>query len=160
MQAQLADSQRAMGRLLECETEEIVRLGQLLQQEYSALKTNNLAGIESAAYAKQQPLARLETYEQQRNEVLQRANLSSDEIGMQLYLQSADAGIKRLWQQLLTLTAQCRQQNQINAALVELSRRHTQRVLTLLRGQTDHQTLYGPAGETAVDGRSQTLVSA
>ena len=150
-----------MALLLNGEIETLSGLLDILQREYGALKTNDLAAIEHAITHKQQQLAQVQACEQRRHALLQAAGFSLDKQGMSNYLRNAaHAPSVQPWQLLLKLSSQCQKQNQINGGLVDISRRHAQHVVAILRGQTPEPDLYGPAGETRSAGTTQTLATA
>lgn len=137
-------------QLLSQEVEQAAALLEALRAEHLALSERAAADIETAINAKQERLDRFERCEHHRKEWLRRAGVAEERSAIRKFLaaqtEHADQLVS-LWDQLLTLAAECHDQNGANGALVEIHRRHVQRSLDLLRGTQDTPT-YGPGGET------------
>lgn len=139
--------------LLQQEIEEGNCLLEALQQEYTALGANDLAAFEQTLIHKQQSIARLEQLEQGLTGILAGENLPHGWPGIETYLlrqnqEGQNKQTKGLWQQLLKLTEQCRDQNQINGQALGVIQAQVQKTLELLTGQVSESNLYGPAGKT------------
>jgi flagellar biosynthesis/type III secretory pathway chaperone len=65
-----------------------------------------------------------------------------------------------MWQKLQSLARECHRQNRINGAVVEVSQRHVQHVLALLKGQAQPTEVYGRNGTTSKAPASTTFVKA
>lgn len=64
-----------------------------------------------------------------------------------------DSGqLLRGWKALLDRIARCQQQNRVNGATLDSSRRHAQQALSVLRELAPAPDLYSPAGVTAQPG--------
>ena len=111
----------------------------ILQREHAALLAGDLEQIETVVQAKQTAIAQLEA-------------LARD-------VAHATPGSEHR-QQLEALTIECRRQNEINGGMVEASLRHTQRVLSILRGQNLENDLYSRAGNTLPGNHARPLAKA
>ncbi len=99
----------------------------ILQREHQALLTGDLPGIEAIVPEKRAATARLESL--------------THETANPLRLQE--------------LAIACRRQNEINGGMVAVGLQHTQRLLSLLRGQTPAEGLYTRHGQAAGSDSSQ-----
>lgn len=150
-----------MGVTLQHELQTVSRLMELLLQEHAALVAHDPGALEKAAHDKQQQLTKIESWEQERNQLLSRGGHPATQAGMEQYLKAqSHPQLDRLWQQLLSLSAQCHHQNQINGGIVETGRHHIQRALAILRGVSPDAELYGPAGKTRTLHLPNTLTTA
>ena len=111
----------------------------ILQREHAALLAGDLEQIEAVVQAKQAAIGKLET-------------VTRD------VAQAAPGSEHR--RQLEALAVECRRQNEINGGMVEASLRHTQRVLTLLRGQALDNDLYSRAGNALPGDHARPLAKA
>lgn len=143
-----AEHIQLMGVTLQHELQAVSRLMELLLQEQAALAAHDPGALEKAAHDKQQQLSKIESWEKERNQLLSRSGHPETQAGMEQYLKAqSHPQLDRLWQQLLSLSAQCHHQNQINGGIVETGRHHIQRALAVLRGVNPAAELYGPAGK-------------
>lgn len=144
-----AEHIQLMGVTLQHELQAVSRLMELLLQEHVALAAHDADALEKAVQDKQQQLSKIESWEQGRNQLLTQGGHPTTQAGMEQYLKAqSNLQLDRLWQQLLSLSAQCHHQNQINGGIVEAGRHHIQRALAILRGVSPAAELYGPAGKT------------
>lgn len=159
-----SDSRQQMKTLLEREIESASRLLAILQKEHSVLTNNDVAGLEKLVPEKQALVAMLEKLGRQRTQLLDAGGGGGNRQVLERYLQQCDSEARhplaKLWDQLQALAGECQHQNEVNGGILEIGRRHVQRVLSILRGQANQAELYGPDGETTSNPLSQTLVKA
>ncbi len=156
-----AEHIQLMGVTLQHELQAVSRLMELLLQEHAALAAQDADALEKTAHAKQQQLSKIESWEQERNQLLTRAGHPATQAGMEQYLDAHNnPQLTRLWQQLLGLSGKCHHQNQVNGGIVETGRQHIQRALAILRGVSPDAELYGPAGKTHSMHLPNTLTTA
>lgn len=102
-------------------------------------------------------LSTLEGLDQQRGEILAGLGYRNNDDGMTQCLAEAPAafGLAGIWQDTRSELQACQRMNQINGGAIELSRRHAQQALTLLRGGL-MDDLYNQKGNNynKPDGRS------
>ncbi len=133
-------------------TEHLTQLVHTLESEHLALVDNDLDAIIQAASDKNCLFELLEDLEKERHALLLAAGLDFDRNGIMAYLQRKTSQTRNetgaLWQQIETLTHQCRRQNQINGIMLEKNRRRTEKALAILKGQTPQTATYTATGET------------
>ncbi len=144
--------------------EHLAQLMRTLETENTALADNNLDGIIQAANDKNRLFEFLEDLEKERHALLLAAGLDFDSNGIMAYLErdSSRTGNETAatWQQIETLTHQCRKQNQINGIILEKNRRRTEKALAILKGQTPQATTYTASGETCHSQSRNSLAKA
>ena len=150
-----------MGVTLQHELQTVSRLMELLLQEHTALAAHDAEALEKVVHDKQLQLTKIESWEQERNQLLSRGGHPATQTGMEQCLKAqSNPQLDWLWQQLLSLSSQCHHQNQINGGIVEAGRQHIQRSLAILRGVSPAAELYGPAGKTHSMQLPNTLTTA
>lgn len=137
------------------------QLLQLLQQERQALESRDREALQRTLEAKLNPMQILERNAQQRAQLLTGNGYSNNNSGWLRFL--ADRKQHRLiprWQQVTDLVKQGKEANEINGKLIARSRQTLEKVLSLLRGQTNTPSLYTNAGKTSNQTLSHTLIKA
>lgn len=150
--------------LLEAETAHAQHLLEAMLREHEALLGRDALAIENAVDSKAQHLEAFETAEKRRKATLDEAAVPHDRASIRRFLdalpdQQPDE-LATLWDRLLHVASACRDQNRINASLVEMARRHVQRALDVLRGTPGGAHTYGPGGQANHGSASHTLVKA
>ncbi len=144
--------------------EHLTQLSQILENEYTSLSDNDLERIIQAANDKNRLFELIEDLEKERHTVLLAAGLDFDSSGIMAYLQrspsQANNETASLWQQIETLTRQCRKQNQINGIILEKNRRRTEKALAILKGQSPQMGTYNASGETCHSQSRHSLAKA
>ena len=133
-----------------------------LRDEHDALQQRSASAIEAALEQKTQRLAVFEKQEVERRALLKALHVTDSRQAVDDFIavQPAHAStLRQRWNQLLKLADECRNQNQLNGALVETQRRHVQRALDILSGTPESAT-YGPSGSTDRRSGSHTLAKA
>ncbi len=150
-----------MGVTLQHEIEAVSRLMELLLREYEALAAHDSDALGKTVQDKQQQLSKIESWEQERTQLLISGGYPVTQQGMEHYLKAQNnPRLDRLWRQLLDLSGNCQHQNQVNGGIVEAGRHHIQRALAILRGVNPDAELYGPAGKTRSLHLPNTLTTA
>lgn len=141
-----------------------MRLLAVLQHEHTLVSGRDASAIEQIAQEKQQFLAQLDASGRAHSTALHAAGYTQHTQSMQDWLRQVDKNtgsqLTPLWQRLESLLTACRQQNQLNGGVIEISRRHTQRALGILLGKTEEAELYNPDGATSGSRFSRTLARA
>ena len=144
--------------------EHLAQLMRTLESENTALANNDLDGIIQAANDKNRLFEFLEELENERHALLVAAGLDFDSTGIMAYLARDSARTRNeataIWQQIETLTRQCRKQNQINGIILEKNRRRTEKALAILKGQTPQAATYTASGETCHSQSRNSLAKA
>jgi flagellar biosynthesis protein FlgN len=155
-----SDQVERMQQLLAQEVESAAKLRMLLKQEQQVL-AEDPAKIESVARSKYELLRQLEALHEQRRRVLADAGFTSDRAGVERYLNAcANRSLKTAWEQLLSVVAECRENNQVNATIVAHSRRAIRDTLALLHGANPAAATYDPTGRTSDTGISRSWAKA
>lgn len=149
----------SMPDLLQREIAHITHMQGALKREYQALQDKDLATLDACIADKQRLHDEIETLERQRHELLRGTGYSPSAQGMEAYVRTHPA-TEQPWRQVVQLTGTCHYQNQLNGSLIDLTRRHVKRLLSLLHGQAPDQELYGPGGQTRTHGGSRTVITA
>lgn len=126
----------------------------LLREEQATLAQAQPEALENCTAERGRLVATLEAQDQELRTLFANAKITfSAHAVTQLLTTLAEPQRSQLtqqWQQVLSLVGACNRQNAINSKIVDTRRKHTERVLRILMGQT---TL---AGSTyAADGRVQ-----
>lgn len=130
------------------------RLLEALREENAALMTRNAAHIEQSVDTKSRALAEFDAIDRERENLVRESGQAENRQDF-LSNQITDCAPQRRnrlldnWMRLLELTGECQRQNSINGALIQSGLRHTRQALSLLKGQTQAESLqYGPGGHT------------
>jgi flagella synthesis protein FlgN len=137
-----------LSELIDRQIEAMRTLHACLQAERQALETRNAEELSQAAAGKSEQLAVIGTLEQQR------VRLVPDAAAMELVCAS-EPELGGRWQQLLELTASCRDLNEANGTLIRWQRRRVEGTLGLLRGASG-PAIYGPDGGNQTGARVRT----
>ncbi|MFI3121762.1 MAG: flagellar protein FlgN [Methylococcaceae bacterium] len=144
----------------------IAQLQQLLNDEAELLKTGAQITEINAIVEKKQPLIyQLNQFSRQMAQVLTTETLPNDQNGMLQYLEKAKAtgltsdNMRQLWTDIIQTTQHCQDLNEQNGASIDILRRHTQRSLYILKGNTQAPNTYGKDGSAKRELHSHTLIS-
>ena len=135
-----------LATLLREELTAVEALRRLLQREYDALKSRDLAGLEQAVAEKQQCADHLRERIAGRLDYLRQRGNSADPTGLAAHVEALPAPERRetdeLWAALEQAAEQARAQNEVNGAVIAASRNHVERTLAILRGRDSLDFLY------------------
>lgn len=127
----------SINSVLRAQLDALTHIEAILAEERKALETRNPEELLTSADAKTQALAKLSELENQRK--VMSANLDSAEI-----------------QALREISTRCRSMNQQNAALLNAQQQHVDRLLGLLRGNSDNRpSSYDASGKTTGNASKQ-----
>ncbi|MFZ5620692.1 MAG: flagella synthesis protein FlgN [Pseudomonadota bacterium] len=140
--------------LLSEELQCAVRLESLLTAEGEALTGRDIEPVERLVRDKQTLLQEFEALEARRHELVAAAGFAPDRAGLEACIAHCDSRgrLAHIWSELMARIRRCQHLNRRNGAVVDISRRHVQQTLTLLRGQSPATPLYSPAGSTTGTG--------
>jgi flagella synthesis protein FlgN len=117
-----------------------------LQAETTVLRAGNAGGVEQLLAAKQAALLRFETLDREREQILAQAGCGTRPEAIRDWVMDCGEAVAVRWRGLLALAMECRQQNQLNGALIQAGLRHTRQVLNLLSGRPPEENAsYAPA---------------
>ncbi len=130
----LNDQISAMQRLLNC-----------LEDEYQALQTRDVKGLESIT--------------EQKNACLVTAAARTKQLDLGSHRNvNGSAEIRAQREELDTLTKTCRDLNDANGALIRRQKMRIDSTLNILRGTENQASSYGPSGESTQANPSRTLL--
>jgi flagella synthesis protein FlgN len=120
----------------------------LLQKEQAALRAADAMKLPPLAAAKQQRIALLQQFEQQREAGLQAAGYGAGPAAMNSWLAAheSSAAQRQSWDELRQLAGHARQINHLNGRLITQQRRHFEQALHALAGAAGTAALYGADG--------------
>lgn len=143
-----------------------LKLLDLLTKEAENLKKNtDSATISNIAAYKKETVSQLDQFSKQMTQILATEKLQMSPVGVADYFQKANkeklntSGPTNLWQEIISISQQCRLLNERNGASINLLVQHTQRSLHILKGKSQQATTYGPDGSTYSERLSHSLVS-
>ncbi len=137
--------------LLEGEISYTRKLLETLNRETEILVARDISALESFTAEK------VELINQQKSIAEQRETLLTELDGEPL---KTDDQAAALWQDLMSLAANCQEKNHINGSIIEIGYRQSQQALDILQGTTRKPELYDHAGHTTRSGKSSTLARA
>lgn len=143
---------RRMSPLIEAELACSDALLASLVSEREALAAGDAARIQSEATAKAEKVERLEALERQRTDLIREAGYEpSDPAQMEACLRTCDppGTLVRTWSSVLERMRRCQAENLVNGGIIELSRRHAERALHVLRGEAPDPDVYQSSGNMA-----------
>ncbi len=134
--------------------------------EAESLKHHTDSKIISAiALNKKETVSQLDQFSKQMGQVLATEKLQMTPSGIETYFQKAKAvnlninNSTSLWQEILSISKQCKFLNEKNGASIKLLAQHTQRSLQIIKGKSQQATTYSRDGSTYSERLSHTLVS-
>lgn len=124
----------------------------LLQAEQDALVSGSVDSLVSLAQQKNEKVIELTQLAEQRNRFLTERAGSTNQIGMEAWLDSFDPadkqGAGKLWRELLDLARNAKELNQHNGQLIHTRLANNQQALAvLLSANTSSSNLYGKDGQ-------------
>ena len=146
--------------LLERELEESRQLLEALIAGQTIFAGRDAAAIQSSAETIQRHFQSIESIENERLQLLESSGFSTDTEAMERL--PDDSPTAAAWHQLLENAAEIRKQNEINARIIEGSRRHAEAAFNLLRGKEPGSELYSAKGRASYGGSttSRTIAKA
>ncbi len=140
-------------------------LSQLTTEAESLKHRADSKTISNIAQHKKETVSQLDLFSKQMSQVLATEKLQMSPSGIEEYFKKAQAvnlNIKTstsLWQQILSITKQCKLLNEKNGASINLLAQHTKRSLQIIKGKSQQATTYGRDGSTYNERLSHTLAS-
>ena len=137
--------------LLEGEISYTRKLLETLNRETEILVARDISALESFTAEKAELINQLKSIAEQRETLL--AELDGEPL-------KTDDQAAALWQDLMSLAANCQEKNHINGSIIEIGHRQSQQALDILQGTARKPELYDHAGHTTRSGKSSTLARA
>lgn len=137
----------------------------LKKEEVNLNQSADPAFISILTGDKKEIVSQLEQFSKQLSQVLATEKLQMTAIDIAAYFKIAETvnfnteKETSQWQQILSISKQCRFLNEKNGASINLLAQHTHRSLRILKGKPQQSTTYGPDGSTDTGQFSRTLVS-
>ncbi len=121
----------------------------LLETEQQALVRGELDRLLPLAEEKSRQASLLAQAAEQRNQSLAALGLEQDRAGMETWLAANPkaVSVSKNWQDLLSLAAAARSQNELSGKLIQTRLQQNQRALTALSAANSQTQLYGPDGQ-------------
>jgi len=142
------------------------KLLNLLTTEAESLKQQtDSTAISNIAHNKKETVSQLDLFSKQMSQVLATEKLQMSPSGIEEYFKKAKSvnlNISRsttLWQEILSISRQCKLLNEKNGASINLLAQHTHRSLQIIKGKSQQATTYGRDGSTYSERLSNTLIS-
>jgi len=147
----LTTQQQQFERILLDEEQQATGLVALLEQERDALARREVDNLLRVVAEKETSLTRLDGFASERASLLQQAGYSPDRDGFLAMLDAEPSGrLRKLWQAVETLLKRCRQQNQINGKMLDISQIQARQLLALLLGrESGSNELYDQNGNAS-----------
>ncbi len=148
---QLIPQQReALASLIAGELEMAKTMLELLKSEHAALTAENPDSIKTTSQQKLEHMQLMEQNIRQRNQFLQKVELSTDEQGFEEAVAAAgqDSQLNSNWNKLKEIAQELQKQNEINGGIIAIGQRRVKQALDILSGKENLTGTYGQNGET------------
>lgn len=148
---QLTPQQReALASLIASELEMAESMLELLKNEHAALTAENPDSIKAASQEKLQHMQLMEQNIRQRNQFLQRLELTTDEQGIETAVAAAgqSSQLNSNWNNLKEIAKELQKQNEINGGIIAIGQRRIKQALDILSGKESLTGTYSQNGET------------
>lgn len=128
------------------------QLTALLKDEETALVDNDIESLNKAISAKNDLVRTMSDLERQRNLLLQNLGYSDPASSLPDYLRSevADDAVKELWDGILALSAEAKENNRTNGLLISRKLSQNQAALSIFQQGNPTASLYGPNGQSSI----------
>lgn len=135
------------------------RLKTALEDERSALESDDTAALAAAGSRKRVHIGELERLDGQRRRMLERFRYENDLGSMRDFIATCDdrGVLAARWQELIEVLGQCRHLNTVNGTVVQARRHQVAEALSVVRGDSNDAEVYGPGGKTETTGRFRAL---
>ena len=145
--------------------ESLSELSLVLDNEFTALKEQNVEGLRQATLDKDRLSDKLDELEKARCQILEHTSFNLDRISMQLYIQErfSDQGeaLLTMWDMIAELAKACEKQNSVNGIVIENKRKQTKEALSILQsGEVAQTELYDADGASVGPAHGSTVARA
>lgn len=150
--------------LLKDEITALTELLELLNKEYVYLQTHDTPKLEQLVGLKEHCTTRLQRLVDRRVDYILQRGFGVDAAGIEGFiddvLEDGCDQARIMWERLRKITAQAKQQNEINGAVIAGSRSHVEAALAILRGGAPQACLYNQDAQPDRGERSRVLARA
>ena len=140
---------RAAG-LLQSYAARLCDLAAILEAEHQSLVEKNLEKLEDSTVKKQTLLQDIAKLEQERESLISNMDLEPE-------ILKTDQSLIHLNSHIKTLLDKVKLQNEVNGAIIEVSRQFNQRLLGILLGNGDKNSLYDARGKNSLCPGNQSV---
>jgi len=125
---------------------------EILRKEREILTRGQINDLDQIVADKTKILDELETINEQRSQYLLSHGYHKNKAGMQQWLneQPFVSTLHELWDQLITLAKQAKQENQTNGRAISLQLEYNQRSYVALHSAAGNISLYGSKGQAVI----------
>ena len=134
--------------------QQLENLIKLLHEEHESLRTRDIACLEKCTKNKHKLLQQLETLESKRKQLNKQL---LDQIKDGSTNDPTSQEIIDLNNRIQLLLDNCRHQNEINGAIIEISRQFSQQLLGIMFGAPPSESIYNSAGQNATQFPGQSV---
>lgn len=138
--------------ILENEKKTTLIFLEILRKEREILTRGQINDLDQIVADKTKILDELETINEQRSQYLLSHGYHKNKAGMQQWLneQPFVSTLHELWDQLITLAKQAKQENQTNGSAISLQLEYNQRLYVSLHSAAGNISLYGSKGQALI----------
>ena len=122
----------------------------VLEEEHQSLVEKNVEKLEGSTAKKQSLLQDIAVLEQERDAL-------SRTMGRDPEVLKVDQSLNRLNRQIKDLVDNCKYQNDLNGAIIEVSRQFNHRLLAILLGTEEKDHLYDATGKNSISAGNQSV---
>ncbi|HEU4853599.1 MAG TPA: flagellar protein FlgN [Telluria sp.] len=133
----------------------------LLKQEQEYLVSADTEALEQATPAKTDMVRQMAAATSERHQALSAAGFPGSDKGMESWLAAnGDERAASLWNALIELTREAKEQNRVNGMLIARHLAHNQNLLNAMRQPASgpESAVYGPSGQAPSTGPSRRFV--
>ena len=147
-------SQEGILDVLNHYAQQLESLIKLLHEEHASLRARDIASLEKCTTQKHKLLLQLETLESKRKQInkqlLEQSKGGSND-------NPTSRELIDLNNRVQLLLDDCRHQNEINGAVIEISRQFSQQLLGIMFGAPPSESIYNSAGQNATQFPGQSV---
>ncbi|MDC8445854.1 MAG: flagellar protein FlgN [Nitrosomonas sp.] len=138
--------------ILENEMKTTLIFLEILHEEREILTQGQINDLDKVVADKAKIIDELEAINEQRSQYLLSHGYHKNKAGMRQWLDEQPFGIKlhELWDQLIILAKQAKQENQTNGRAISLQLQYNQRSYLALQSAAGNISLYGPKGQVLI----------
>lgn len=138
--------------ILEDEKKSTLIFLEILRKEREVLTRGQINDLDKIIADKSKTIDKLEAIDEQRSQYLLSHGYEKNKVGMQQWLDEHpfDAKLHELWDQLIILAKQAKQENQTNGRAISLQLQYNQRSYLALQSAAGNISLYGPKGQVLI----------
>jgi flagellar biosynthesis protein FlgN len=148
----------AQNLLLEAESQAVVVLLDLLEQEQQALIRADIKLIADLVASKSQALSSIHQHAQTRYKTLKQLGFKDDELGMEDWLKNQHKSVQSFWLSAQQTLLKAKELNRVNGILIQKHMQRTQQMLNVIQQKSGTEQVYGPNGQTTSQMRLRNAI--